>query len=1509
MVSILRFFGRISPARLGMALFLGIGLMVAQMMPTIAQAQDEQSREDQGFVTRFLEENLSGAGRRVTLTGFHGALSSRATFHTLTIADEDGIWITLRNGAIQWNRSALLRRRVDIAELFAEEIDLPRLPGGGQENGATPEAKPFNLPELPVAILIEKLEADRVSIGEAVIGEAAIVSVRGAMVLSGGEGEARLTIERQDEKRGRFRLDAGFANDTRVLRTDLDLDEAEDGLLANLIGLHGRPSLAAKIHGEGPLSDFTAEISLATDDQPRISGQVSVTSQRDDDGTTTGTGFRLRLGGDVADLLPPERGAFFQGESQLLVQGERDSDGAISVPVMLIDTDALNLSGGFALNPQGAPQSASLLMTLGQAAGASQTPVRLPFGDAQTLVQTGRLELSYDQSAGDGWTLTGNLTDLTQPDLAIADLILDGAGQVKLEAESLAGLAGQISFVADGIAPEDAGLAAAIGKSLRGETRFDWQPENALELADLTVTGTDYGLSGDLLLGGLSGGVTASGWLQAEYADLSRLSLLAGRPLTGASTAELSGHITLLNRSFSFDARLEGQDITADQPQLDRILAGTSAISISASRDEDGIELSEFIIDTARLTSRASGTISSKDADLAATLRLDSLASIDAGVGGALVAQAHLTGGADARRVELNGEAVDLQTGIAQLDAALDGETRLHLAAQQQDDGFRIEELRLANPQLSLEGKGNLVPGAMDAQISGKVPDLGVMDGRWAGALTLEGQLTDHEGGLDMVLTGRGDGLAFGDPRIDGLLAGTSLLDLRATRQDEMIRITRARLGNDQISAEISGHWAQGDADLDARASLPSLRVMGPGYGGSIRLTGNLTEAGDGVRHVIVDGVITDLALAQNGANARLAGDASLTLRASEADGLIQLEVARIDNPGLRVSAQGRVGSGDSDLAARIEADSIAFLGRGIRGSVSFDANLRDDGTRQSVTANGRATGLALGVAQLDPLLAGTTQLDIDAFRTGDDITIRRLEAANPQLRITASGALSDAIRVGARLTNLGLVVPELPGALAIDGTLRQNGNQIGVDLAATGPGGARAQITGTVRQDFASTDLRMNGTGEAAIANPFLRVRSVQGPVRFDLTMRGPPGLDAVSGQVNLANASLADPNLGIRVDGLRLDARLDRGRIGLDVAGNIAAGGQIRAQGDITLTGARPIDLSVALDDVIFRDPNLYTTRADGQIAVSGTLAQGPLISGTIRLSQTELRIPSTGLGGATDIPEIEHLHSSAEARGTRARAGLLPWSGDDARAAGMSGPAATPPAVPPRLDLVIEAPTQIFIRGRGIDAEMGGRLRLTGRADNIVPIGMFQLIRGRIDLLGKRFNLTEGLLEMQGSMVPIIRLVAEANQDGITTYITIDGVAADPDITFSSSPDMPQEEVLSQLLFGRGLDRISPLQAAQLANAVAVLAGRGGEGIVGGLRKSVGLDDLDLATDDEGNVTLRAGKYLSENLYTDVAVGSDGTSVIELNLDITPELTARGSAGSDGSSAIGLFYERDF
>jgi translocation and assembly module TamB len=105
------------------------------------------------------------------------------------------------------------------------------------------------------------------------------------------------------------------------------------------------------------------------------------------------------------------------------------------------------------------------------------------------------------------------------------------------------------------------------------------------------------------------------------------------------------------------------------------------------------------------------------------------------------------------------------------------------------------------------------------------------------------------------------------------------------------------------------------------------------------------------------------------------------------------------------------------------------------------------------------------------------------------------------------------------------------------------------------------------------------------------------------------------------------------------------------------------------------------------------------------------------------------------------------------------------------------------------------------------------------------------------------------------------------------------------------------------------LSALQALQLANAVATLAGRGGEGVVSRLRQGFGLDNLDVKTSAEGAAELTAGKYLGQNLYSEVTVGQDGKTQIDLNFDLTDSITLRGSTGSGGNTGVGVFLEKDY
>ena len=154
-----------------------------------------------------------------------------------------------------------------------------------------------------------------------------------------------------------------------------------------------------------------------------------------------------------------------------------------------------------------------------------------------------------------------------------------------------------------------------------------------------------------------------------------------------------------------------------------------------------------------------------------------------------------------------------------------------------------------------------------------------------------------------------------------------------------------------------------------------------------------------------------------------------------------------------------------------------------------------------------------------------------------------------------------------------------------------------------------------------------------------------------------------------------------------------------------------------------------------------------------------------------------------------------------------------------------------------------------------------------------------------------------------------MAETTAEGVRISIVVEGLASALTVSFQSSPELPEDEVLSLLLFGRGITKISAFQAAQLASAINTLVGRGGGGIVNRLRDRFGLDDLDVVTAEDGAVGARVGKYITENIYSDITVDSEGKSQINLNIQISPSITARGKLDSGGDTGLGLFIEKDY
>jgi translocation and assembly module TamB len=288
--------------------------------------------------------------------------------------------------------------------------------------------------------------------------------------------------------------------------------------------------------------------------------------------------------------------------------------------------------------------------------------------------------------------------------------------------------------------------------------------------------------------------------------------------------------------------------------------------------------------------------------------------------------------------------------------------------------------------------------------------------------------------------------------------------------------------------------------------------------------------------------------------------------------------------------------------------------------------------------------------------------------------------------------------------------------------------------------------------------------------------------------------------------------------------------------------------------------------------------------------------VLSGVINLARTVITVPNKLPGS---LSELGVQHKNAPAAVKEQDRALRPAGG------GASGSGAV------TLDLTINAPNEIFVQGRGVDAELGGSLKLTGPTSSPQAVGQFTLRRGRLEILGKRLNFTEGSLSFSGSLVPYLNLVAESTASDATVTITVSGEATNPKFIFSSVPALPEDEVLARLIFGRSMSNLSPLQIAQLASAAAQLAGVGGStSLLQNLRNAIGIDDLDVTTDEKGGTAVSAGKYLNDRTYLSLEKGEKpGSGKARIDLNVGRGVKLRGEASDAGEAKGGIFYEKEY
>jgi translocation and assembly module TamB len=249
-------------------------------------------------------------------------------------------------------------------------------------------------------------------------------------------------------------------------------------------------------------------------------------------------------------------------------------------------------------------------------------------------------------------------------------------------------------------------------------------------------------------------------------------------------------------------------------------------------------------------------------------------------------------------------------------------------------------------------------------------------------------------------------------------------------------------------------------------------------------------------------------------------------------------------------------------------------------------------------------------------------------------------------------------------------------------------------------------------------------------------------------------------------------------------------------------------------------------------------------------------------------------------------------------------------DVRRPGEKPPPPPTPNAPIALNLAIDAPEQVFVRGHGLDAEMGGQLRLNGTAAAPQIAGGFDLRHGNFSLAGQTLNFTKGRVAFDGSglqakLDPTLNFVAESTANSITATLAITGYADQPKIRLSSVPDLPQDEILAQLLFGQSVKQLTPFQVVQIAQALAAITGIGGGGDpLASVRKGLGLDRLSVgaASGSSPGATVEAGKYVANGVYVGTKQGTSGGTSAQVQIDLTKHLKLQSQLGTGGAPATG-------
>ena len=675
--------------------------------------------------------------------------------------------------------------------------------------------------------------------------------------------------------------------------------------------------------------------------------------------------------------------------------------------------------------------------------------------------------------------------------------------------------------------------------------------------------------------------------------------------------------------------------------------------------------------------------------------------------------------------------------------------------------------------------------------------------------------------------------------------------DLRAAdiavAQFESHAVVKAPLAQPEINAAFSA-----DGITAAGERMSKLRLTAIGQAGVIDLAASARVHGLDVetRGRLTTGEKLRVELASASARrgnhrVALAGPASFTL----ADGEVDISGLEILVDRGRVGIQGRVGR-SLDLTAKVHAVPLAvsaMVAPGLGLSGTLDGEISLSGSVEAPQGRYRMT---------------VSQVEFAQFKA----------AGAPPLNLTLAGAL--------------------------------RGQAADIDATLAAGQGTLVRVKGSLPLSRRGTlDLTVKGTLDAALADARLAEggRRLWGRVAVDVRATGAPEHPALTGTVTLAEGGYSDALAGTRLDKLRAHLTVHGMELIIDSAsattpngGTLAVGGQVR----LDPIAGFPGSIRVEGRNAALFDDGITAVVADLALTLTGPLTKQPRIFGKIDTVSVDVNVAERQPAALKPLAGTRHLHAPPAVTERLSRAAR--------KAEAQRARQLRTPVFKALLDIAVSSPGRVFVHGHGLNAELGGDLTITGDSDQPKIVGSYASVRGRLDVLGTRLDFSRGRMTFSGDLMPELDFLAETKAGDVTVQVAVTGPATQPEFAFTSQPSLPQDEVLSYLLFSKTTATLSPFQALHLAQAVAQFSGAGGEGTFERLRRSLGLDSLDIRA-DSGGASAGISRAISDRVTIGIKAGATpGQSGISAEIGLTRNLRLKNEVDSRGSSSIGLGAE---